>query len=182
MQARRENDKVLVTLGAFESYILRKILGFLRNSYQKKPLELDGETSAAWYHLREPSPLTEEEKADWLQQLHEYKKASVGLLNRWIEALTSEALVTPVEMILPVNEIPDFVTVINDYRLVSALRNHIGQAEMDVRTQAEFDALPAPQQTALKEICFLAWLIESLLHLISEEPPDFPEQDSASTK
>ncbi|HUR46651.1 MAG TPA: hypothetical protein VMZ27_12300, partial [Candidatus Saccharimonadales bacterium] len=116
MQARREKDKILVTLGAFESYILRQILGFLRNSYQKKPLELDAETSAAWYHLREPSPLKEEEKEDWLQQLHEYKKASVGLLNRWIEALTLEASVAPVEMVLLVKEVPDFVTVINDYR------------------------------------------------------------------
>ena len=182
MQARREKEAVRLTLGGFESYFLKQILSFLRNSYQTKPSELDATISSAWYQMRGSGTMSAEEKADWLNQLHEYKQASLISLNRWIESLSPPASTTPAELILPLGEIPVFVTVINDYRLVSAARHGIGQVEMDVRTLPEFNALPPPQQTALQEISFLAFLIEILLKLLSGELPESSDSDEESTE
>ena len=70
---------------------------------------------------------------------------------------------------LTLDETSELVTILNDHRLLAAARNEIGQAEMDLNNMAAFNALPAPQQTALTEIHFLAYLIETLLNLLSNE-------------
>jgi hypothetical protein len=176
MHAHRDKASVHLSLGSFESKVLRQILMLIRNEYLKKPSELDREIAAAWYNAHGATHMSAEEQADWLQQMHELKSARVELMDKWIKALEPGAPELPVELTLPLAAAPDFLTVINDHRLLTAARNEIGQAEMDVRTMAEFSSLPPIQQTALAEIHFLAVIMENLLYLLASEPP----ADSAS--
>jgi hypothetical protein len=167
MHAQRDKDSIHLSLGVFESKVLRQILILIRTEYRKKPSELDRETAAAWYNVRGATHMSAEEQMDWLQQMHEIKGGRVEMLEKWIKSLEPAAPDNPVELTLPVASIPDFLTVINDHRLLTAARNEIGQAEMDVRTMAEFSALPPLQQTALTEIHFLASFMEHLLYLLT---------------
>jgi len=50
-----------------------------------------------------------------------------------------------------------------------AAHHNIGEQEMNMRTLAAFSKLPPPQQTALFEMEFLAYLIDELLQLLSGE-------------
>ena len=170
MHAQRNTDSIQLSLGLFESKVLRQILMFIRNEYRKQPSELDRETAGAWYNVGGAMHMTAEEQVDWLQQMHEFKSARVDLMEKWIKSLETAQPDNPAELTLPLAAIPDFLTVINDHRLLTAARNEIGQAEMDVRTMADFTALPPLQQTALTEIHFLAGLMEHLLYLLSLDP------------
>jgi len=58
------------------------------------------------------------------------------------------------------------MTALNDHRLLLSARHDIGEAEMNVRSFASLSKLPPPQQTALCEIEFLAYMVEELIQLL----------------
>ncbi|MDB6031658.1 MAG: hypothetical protein JWM16_1996 [Verrucomicrobiales bacterium] len=171
MHARREQSFILLGFSFFESQVLGQILAFIIDQYRKKPSELDPETAGSWYSVRgcETSGMSKEETREWLSQMHDHRSSRIEAVEGFIKGLQSENSGEPVELRLTPEEAVELAAVLNDHRLLASARNEIGQNEMDVHTMAEFSALPAPQQTALTEIHFLAYIIESLLHLLSSE-------------
>lgn len=177
MHARREQNTIILAFSFFESQVLRQILRFIGETYSQKPSELDPQAAAAWYSTRgcETAGMSAEEVQDWLNQVHDYRSARVALINRCVQALRPRELAEPMELRVSLEEASDLITILNDHRLLAAARNDIGQKEMDLNNMADFNALPAPQQTALTEIHVLAYMIESLLQLLSREESAEPE-------
>lgn len=179
MNARQEDKQLVLNFTFFESQVLRQILEFIGDTYRKKPSELDPQAAAAWYSTRgcESAGMSSEETQEWLHQMHEFRTSRRTLIEQCAQHLRPKALAEPLELRLTLDAAADLITVLNDYRLLAAARNEIGQREMDLNSMAEFSALPAPQQTALTEIHFLAYLIETLLQFLSpgvqgEESPE----------
>jgi hypothetical protein len=181
MHAERDKDSILLSMGHFESQILRQILTFIHKEYETNPANLDPDTAASWYNLAALTYMSPAEKTDWLQQMHELRGNRGPLLTKWIEALRVDPSPLPVELSLPLMEIPDFLAVINDHRLLAAARNRIGQLEMDIEDRETFQLLPPPQQSALTEIKFLGILMEYLIYLLSLQPPDEEAGDKQKT-
>jgi hypothetical protein len=183
MHARREQSFILLGFSFFESQVLGQILAFIKEQYRKKPSELDPETAASWYSVRgcETAGMSKEETRDWLSQMHDYRSGRIDAIEGVISSLRSEDPGEPMELRLTTDQAVDLVTVLNDHRLLVSARNEIGQNEMDVHSMAEFSALPAPQQTALTEVHFLAYIIEGLLHLLSPES-DFEPGENESVE
>src|SRR5947199_8573137 len=123
MRAHRHNSFIHLTLGPFEGRILRQILSLIQKEYQKKPSELDGQAAVAWYALNRLSHMSSEEKADWLQQMHEVKSSRVALIEGWIQALTVEPSAPPVELKFTFEEAQNFLAIVNDHRLLAAASN-----------------------------------------------------------
>jgi hypothetical protein len=171
MHARREDKHILLGLTFFESQVLRQILLFIGETYGKKPSELDPPAVAAWYSTRgcESAGMSSEETQDWVAQMHEFRSGRRVFIEKCVQNLRAKEIAKPLELTLGLEEASELVTILNDHRLLTAARNEIGQKEMDLNSMADFSALPAPQQTALTEIHFLAYLIESLLHLLSQD-------------
>jgi hypothetical protein len=169
MHARREQSIILLGFSFFESQVLSQLLSFIKEQYRKKPSELDPETAAGWYSVRgcETAGMSKEEIREWLNQMHDYRSARIESIDYCIRKLRPKDPGEPVELQLTMEQAVELVTVLNDHRLLASARNEIGQDEMDVHTMDEFSALPAPQQTALTEIHFLAYIIESLLRLVT---------------
>jgi hypothetical protein len=177
MHARREQNFILLGFSFFESQVLCQILAFIKEQYRKKPSELDPETARSWYSVRgcESAGMSAEETREWLGQMHDYRSARIQAIDHCIKHLKPSDPGEPVEMSLALDQAVDLITVLNDHRLLASARNEIREEEMNVSTIAEFSSLPAPQQTALTEIHFLAYIIESLLQLLSLEGDVAPE-------
>jgi hypothetical protein len=62
------------------------------------------------------------------------------------------------------------MTAINDYRLMTAARHHIGEAEMSIELMQSLARLSPERQRALAEISLLAWVIEATLQALSDSP------------
>jgi len=164
MRVLREQQTLVLSVNLVESRILREVLEALIQAYGVQPGALDAATQAVWFSTRgcESAKMSVEETAEWIAALHEAKRSLVGRLQQWVaplRALPERGRVLRMEC----EEAPAFLTAINDYRLLTAARHAIGQAEMDLDWTDPSARLPPGRQRALLEIDFLAWLMELIL-------------------
>lgn len=168
MNVRREKEALLIEVHALEAALLHRILRALMENYRVGPAELDTPAAEVWYSTRgcETSGLSAEETRDWLAALHHQKGERLRRLDDWAAALAKPrpGQVLRVEL----RDADAFLAAINDYRLLNAARHHIGDAEMDLRTDRAVEGLPPARRAALMEIHFLAWLIEETLAALEE--------------
>jgi len=176
MRAARQNDRITLSFGAFESQVLRRIISTIIQNYKIKPAEMGPKEAAVWYSTRgcESAKMSAEEQRDWLEQLHGYRRANLDRLEEWAKQLTT-AKEDHFELRVPLAEADQLVTLLNDHRLLAAARHDIGQQEMDLCSLAAFNALTPVQLNALSEIHFLACLIEALLRLLPNSGADWQE-------
>jgi Domain of unknown function (DUF2017) len=164
MRVKREAGGFVVTLNAIESRIVLDALQALKDAYRRAPAELDAKVAAAWYSTRgcASAQMNEEETREWLNHLQSIKGANLARIDRWVQALAGPS---PKERQLTValDEADVFLTSLNDYRLMTAARHNLGDAEMSLRTVAGFASLPPARRVALFEVEFLAWVMEELL-------------------
>jgi hypothetical protein len=176
MRAARQNDRITLSFGAFESQVLLRILSTIIQNYKIKPAEMGPKEAAVWYSTRgcESAKMSAEETRDWLEQLHGFRSANLDRLEDWAKQLTA-AKEDHFELRVPLAEAEKLITLLNDHRLFAAARHDIGQQEMDLRSLAAFNALTPVQLNALYEIHFLACLIEALLRLLPNSGADWQE-------
>ncbi len=176
MRAARQNDRITLSFGAFESQVLRRIISTLIQNYKIKPAEMGPKEAAVWYSTRgcESAKMSAEETRDWLEQLHGFRSANLDRLEDWAKQLTA-AREDHFELRVPLAEADKLITLLNDHRLLAAARHDIGQPEMDLCSLAAFNALTPMQLNALDEIHFLACLIEALLRLLPNSGADWQE-------
>ncbi len=176
MQARRTQAAVRLDFSLFEAGVLTHILTVLRDSYNKRPSELDPQTAGSWYSMRgfKSAGMSAEEKEDWLTQMHEHRRGRVGVIEKVLKGLATAEESKRAEIDLSLDETGDLMVALNDYRLRAAARNQIGQEEMDAMITLEKTSLPLRQQAALAEIHFLAYLVEILIELLQSAPPETP--------
>src|SRR5216683_1985948 len=142
MRAARQNDRITLNFGAFESQVLLRIISTIIQNYKIKPAEMGPKEAAAWYSTRgcESAKMSAEETRDWLEQLHGYRSANLDRLEDWAKQLTG-GKEDHFELRVPLAEADKLITLLNDYRLLAAARHDIGQREMDLRSLAAFHAL-----------------------------------------
>ena len=176
MRAARQNDRITLSFGAFESQVLLRILSTIIRNYRIKPAEMGPKEAAVWYSTRgcESAKMSAEETRDWLEQLHGLRSANLDRLEDWAKQLTA-AKKDHFELCVPLAEADKLITLLNDHRLFAAARHDIGQQEMDSCSLAAFNALTPMQLNALDEIHFLACLIEALLGLLPNSGADWQE-------
>jgi hypothetical protein len=188
VRLKREKDSLVFSLNSPERFLLTRVLRELIEKYRLKPSELDAPTASAWYSPRgcATAGLSAEETREWLENLHAFKGATLQRLEGWVAQLSARRATQNVEpgapdsaFLVPHSALPEkatlriktdhfpvFVTAINDYRLATAARHHIGQPEMDAHMPWQLIKLPANQQQAVLEIHVLAWIIEETLRLL----------------
>jgi len=125
--------------------------------------DLDDEVRAVWYSRRGrvSSEWDEEDFQQWLEQLREIRADYAESAEAWLEewkALGSEGMVWT----LRESHVDIFLTMLNDYRLATAARFQIGEAEM---TQPWDDITDSIKRNALAEIHLLAVMMECVLQL-----------------
>jgi hypothetical protein len=176
MRTARQNDRITVSFGAFESQALHRILSTIIQNYKIRPAEMGPKEAAVWYSTRgcESAKMSAEETRDWLEQLHGLRSANLARLEDWAKQLTA-AKEDHFELCVPLAEADKLITLLNDHRLFAAARHDIGQAEMDLCSLAACNALTPMQSNALDEIHYLAGLIEALLRLLPNSGADWQE-------
>lgn len=169
MRAVRENNQVLLTLNLFESRVLRQVMRTIGDHYRMKPAEIDPAIAAAWYPTAgcKAARMGEEETAEFIENLYGYKSANLALVERCGAELVKRNGIKQ-QLKLHMDEVPVFLTIVNDHRLLCAAKHKIQQDEMDLHSIKEIARLPAHQQTALYEIHLLAYLMEELIRV--QEP------------
>ncbi len=170
MRITRKNSQLQIAVNRFETGLLRQVLRALIENYQVKPDQFDAQGAAAWYSTRgcTAANMSADETREWLQHLHGFKSARLGLLERLSRQLAAGQEVDR-NLLLNREEAPELLTALNDHRLLLAAQHHIGQEEMDMRWLEDFGKLKPAQRTALFDIHLLAQLIEELLRHISPE-------------
>jgi hypothetical protein len=178
MLLQRENESLVFTLSFPERMLLTHALKELAAKYRLKPDELDARTAAAWYSSRgcASAGMSDEETKEWLEHLHAFKKnTNLQRLEDWVAQLgergtgsvergAADSELSGQSMLrIPTDQAAAFMTAINDYRLATAARHDIGQAEMDAHSTWHLAKLPPLRQKAIMEIHFLAWIIEETL-------------------
>src|SRR6266446_1172560 len=176
MRAARQNDRITLSFGAFESQVLRRIISTIIQNYKIKPAEMGPKEAGAWYSTRgcESAKMSAAETRDWLEQLHGYRSANLDRLESWAKQLAT-AEEDHFELRVPLAEADKLITLLNDHRLLAAARHDIGEREIDLRSLAASHALTPIQLNALYEIHFLACLIEALLCLLPNSGADWQE-------
>jgi len=169
MRLQRENQLLLVTLNLLESRLLHRVFQQLTAHYRLKPSEIDPKIATAWYSTRGcvAAKMSEEETGEWLEHLHALESAGLQRLEEWTKQL-SHVQLAQAHLHVQVNDAAAFVTALNDHRLMTAARHHIGQEQMDLHSPLQLVKLPLAQQEALMEIHFLAWIIEETLRALQE--------------
>ena len=169
MRLRRDNDTLLLTLNALETHLLVQVLDQLALSYRLKPGELDAPTAAAWYSTRgcASANSSREDTEEWLENLHTFKCERLKKIEEWSASL-KESKSSRAQFKVSLNDAPMFISSINDYRLMTAARHNIGEAEMAIHSPFELARTPGKRQEALLEIHFLAWVIEEALRAMQE--------------
>jgi hypothetical protein len=169
MRVVREEQTLILSVNFVESRVLLGVLRALVSAYRLKPADLDSKARAVWYSTRgcETVKMSADETAEWLAALHECKGARLERLEQWAAQL-SAGTAHGHRIRLGCSDAPAFMTAINDYRLLAAARHDIGQAEMDGKWLDPAGTLSPERQQALIEIEFLAWMIEMILHGLSE--------------
>ena len=176
MRAHRDQEAVVVTLLTLESQLLQGALEALLAGYPLQPGELDAKTASVWYSSEgcRTAKMSEEETAEWLGALHSMKGQRISRIEGWLGILKSQEPSPERQrrLRIEVADAPDFLGVINDYRLLAAARHDIGELEMSERSLADHVfRLPAEKARALLEIDLLAWIMESILRCLDEAPP-----------
>src|SRR6267143_6239458 len=133
MRAARQNDRITLSFGAFESQMLLRIMSSIIQNYNITPAEMGPKEAAVWYSNRgcESAKMSAEETRDWLEQLHGFRSANLDRLEDWAKQLTA-AKADHFELRVPLPEAEKLITLLNDHRLLAAARHDIGQPEMDL--------------------------------------------------
>ena len=170
MNVRRDKEALLLQLHPLEAVLLHRILSVIMENYRVGPADLDPLTAEAWYSARgcETAGLSAEETREWLAALHQHKSEQLRRLEDWAGVL-ARPQPTGLTLRVPLRDADAFLTAVNDYRLLNAARHHIGEAEMNLRTDRAVENLPPARRAALMEIHFLAWLIEETLAALDKD-------------
>lgn len=173
MRIRREEDLILLIFNSHEAKVLLPILVELADDYRAKPEDLDPKARAIWYSKGgfKNAKLSAQDTEDWIEQMHGFKSANLAAIERWCQALSKHEAGLPKQIKLTLEEAHQFVTVINDQRLLLAARHDIGQTEMDMILPFADPSLSGPRKLALFQIHFLALMIEQVIGMLSGEEP-----------
>lgn len=155
---------VTVSLGFVESRILLECLVSIRKAYVVLPAELDDATSAVWYSRRgcESAGMSKEDSDDWVESLHDVKRQNLDSIDRWIRAL-SRTEEDPCLMRVRVEEVPGFLTVLNDHRLLISARTGVTEDDMNIETIFDLQDLPQAKQRALIEMDLLGGVMQQVM-------------------
>ena len=169
MNARRHEGKILLQLNAIEAHLLHRILRVILENYKATPADLDPPTAEVWYSTRgcRSAKMSADETREWLDALHQVKRAHLRHLEDWAAALV-QPKPSGHRLSLGLRDADVLLTALNDYRLLTAARHHVGENEMDLRTQREVAELPPARRAALMEIHLLAWVMEEVLAALAE--------------
>ena len=170
MNARRHEGKLLLHLNVIEAHLLHRVLRVILENYNAPPADLDAATADVWYSTRgcRTAKMSADETRDWLAALHQFKSALRRRLEDWTAAL-AQPKPSGHHLSLELGDADALLMALNDYRLMTAARHHVGQAEMDLRTEREVLELPPDRLAALMEIDLLAWLMEEVLAAMAED-------------
>lgn len=160
MQVNGYPDFLEIVLFPTETALLRSILHEIHRAYAIPADQLESTVRSVWFSGEgfRSAEMSPEDIEEWNQALHEFRGQNRVRCHEWILLLAQGG--DPLLWRIGKEETDTLLTMLNDYRLYQAARNHIGQAEME----GDFALVESTaQRMALMEIRFLDWLIEMLL-------------------
>jgi hypothetical protein len=169
MVVQRKHNSVHFSFSLLEEKFLERALTMLLQNYQINPAELDERAAAVWYSPAgcRSAGMSGEETAEWIKQLHALRASRTAVLESVLSQLRSVSE-PPFQADVALDQADALMTALNDHRLLVAAHHNVGESEMNMRSFAAMARLPPRQQTALCEIEFLAYIIDELVHLLSE--------------
>jgi hypothetical protein len=164
----RANDLELILFDP-ECALLRDVLEQLVEAYEKAPDLLDPRVRGVWYPGEgfKSAAMSEEDADDWNKSLAEFRGENGLLCRSWLEVLDGRGPEQPTRLLVPFSEVDRFLTVINEYRLMKAAEQELG--EEDMARSLELVELPS-KRSALLEVHFLGWLLELVLAAMRKHP------------
>jgi hypothetical protein len=167
MIVRRTKSCAVFTLRAVERRLLERAVGSLLSNYQAPPQEVDDKVAGVWYSSRgcESAGMSPEQTAQWLKQIHTLRLGRVEGLKKCLRQLRTRKP-GPFTLRVGVANAEALMVALNDYRLWIAARTDIGELEMVLHSFSHVRDLPPPQKAALREIEFLAFMVDGLLQLL----------------
>lgn len=163
MRVKRDNEALVFTWNLMEARFFDQLLERIAAVYRAKPGTLGGGTEEVLYSTKGcAAETTPEEAAEWAEHLRGFKSSRLSLIDDWSSQLKSGGPLR-VHLKVKMDDAPAFIGAINDYRLVAAAENAIGEEEMSLREPSDMAALPDDRQGALLEIHFLAWIMEEAM-------------------
>jgi hypothetical protein len=164
MEASRDQDGLCVAFTLAEGRLLLRVLESVRANYQVKPAALDAKAASVWYSTRgcQAAGMTPAETRDWMENLFQYRSENVGAITGWIKQLSRKGQHRH-QLLLPWEEAPQFLTVLNDHRLLQAARHDLGEQELRLGVLGALKKLSPMRQAALWEVELLGYVIELIL-------------------
>ena len=155
---------VTLSLGFVESRILLECLASIRKVYAVNPAEIDDSASEVWYSRRgcESAGMSKEDSDAWIESLHDLKLQHLDAIERWIRALAKKED-DPCVMRIRIEEVPGFLTVLNDHRLLVAARTGVTEEEMNVESIFDLEEFPQTKQRALIEMDLLGGVMQQVM-------------------
>ncbi|GAB4240224.1 MAG: hypothetical protein OHK005_02220 [Candidatus Methylacidiphilales bacterium] len=162
MQVMAHSDGIELVLFEPEAALLESVLTEIADAYNRPPETLAPGVRYLWFPgegLR-AAEMNDDDIEVWNQSLAEFRSHNGQLCQTWLERLDLAAGSEPRRIGLPYEQADNFITVINDYRLLQAAEHEVEEADMD----KPLDKIEEPElQGALLEIHFLGWLMELVL-------------------
>ncbi|MEY2407463.1 MAG: hypothetical protein QOF48_133 [Verrucomicrobiota bacterium] len=162
--------KLVVHLNAFEARLLDRVFRVILKNYELKPADLDPAVAEVWYATRgcRGAQMSAEETGEWLSALHQLKSDSIRRLEVWAGRL-SASKPGGHRLALELGEADVLLKVLNDYRMMVAARQQLGEAEMNLADDFELLELPPGRRIALMEIDILGALMEQILAALLQD-------------
>ena len=175
MQAFREKNRIVLSLGRNESNLLQRILLGLKKEYETPPSKTDKATGESWYSTRGclSAGMNAEQTMEWIEQLHQFRRSNLPILTKILAALHSREKDQDAAVRLAFDEAQSFLAILNDHRLLAAARHEIGEQEISVDFFDAVRGLEPEQQMALCEIDLLALVMESVLQALPGSGSDW---------
>ena len=167
MIARRAKKVIIFTLSGLEQRVLERAIRSLVKNYKFPPDEIDEKATAVWYSSRgcQTARMSAGEAQEWLKQIHGLRMSRIDVLKKCLRQLARRK---PGQFTMRVRR-PNAETLmvaLNDHRLWLAAHNDIGEMEMVMHSFSYASDLPPSQKSALREIEFLAYLVDELLQFL----------------
>src|SRR5262245_16069965 len=132
MHAVTRKGRLILTVEERERRPFQRVLEAIIRNYKTPPETLPAAVSQVWYSTAgcRSARMSEDQTAEWIDELHTIRKSRLRLLQRCVRELESADKGSS-ELRMSIDQGVALMTALNDHRLFLAARHNIGEAEMN---------------------------------------------------
>ncbi|MEO0454832.1 MAG: hypothetical protein AAFY98_11970 [Verrucomicrobiota bacterium] len=167
MQISRRRNQIECHLDVPEKFIFIKALRQLEADYRIHPEDAEEHLRSAWYSSKsqDEAGYSDDEFREWQSQLQEIRSERLENISHWLDRL-AQGTSDLTRWEIADSEVDDLISILNDYRLLLALENDIGEHEMEENC---FLMQDPDRRMVMIEIHVLAAFMECLIRAVEAE-------------